>query len=384
MKEYVWKRFEGSDDWALVKRGETPKDDESNCLVVLSRMNRYFPWSIYVRGNRDKNLEANVPSDNIKDIKEYILSVVDTIDKHVGINEAPEDGIFSDDELDELERKERDEFEAKLKARREKNAQDKIFRDEKIAKEKEMQRKAGEVLDKIGEHPSFEDLFDALVPDSGKCETLAGELVRAANRIEYRWFNDGDRFFEDYGIETCGPAFKFIVTNVDDDSFYKLFESAATKNFDDDRYDTFTQDLKDKIVEYILSHKETLAQETKDMLDIRWQEVEDELSYEGWIPTYEYDADLPDELRAHLEKGNISERDLEWEVESWCENMGCYDARVDVNDYVYIEDLNKQAYDELNGNLYKWLEQYANDLTNEYGDPYEEEEEEEPEEEGEE
>ncbi len=67
--------------------------------------------------------------------------------------------------------------------------------------------------------------------------------------------------------------------------------------------------------------------------------------------------------------------------------MGDYNADVNVSDYVYIENMKKSSYDELEGNLYRWLEQYADDLTSEYGDPYEEEEEEpeeEPEEEGEE
>ena len=52
------------------------------------------------------------------------------------LTEAPDnDGILSDDELDELERKERDEFEAKLKARREKAAQDRLARDEQAKTE---------------------------------------------------------------------------------------------------------------------------------------------------------------------------------------------------------------------------------------------------------
>ena len=304
------------------------------------------------------------------------------------LTEAPDnDGILSDDELDELERKERDEFEAKLKARREKAAQDRLARDEQARLKAEREAKADEVLAKIGNTTNFEDLFDALVPDSGKCESLAGELIRAVNKLEYRWFNDGDRFFEDYGIETCGPAFKFILNNVDDDNhsqFYKLFEKAALDYADESTYDEFIKELKVLIIDYILSHKETFAQETTDMLDINWKDVKDDLENEGWIPTYEYDADLPDELVAHLDKGNVSERDIQWEVESWIESMGCYNANVDVSDYVYIEGLDRNTYDMLHDSLYKWLEDYASDLTNEYGDPYEEDEDEEESEEGEE
>ena len=56
----------------------------------------------------------------------------------------------------------------------------------------------------------LETLFDQLVPHSGNAGTLNGEMVRAANRIGYRWYNDGDRFYDGYGTETAGPAMAFL------------------------------------------------------------------------------------------------------------------------------------------------------------------------------
>jgi hypothetical protein len=49
-------------------------------------------------------------------------------------------------------------------------------------------------------------LTENLVPDIGNSETVFGEMLRAINRILYRWENDGDRFSERYGIETCGSS----------------------------------------------------------------------------------------------------------------------------------------------------------------------------------
>lgn len=297
-----------------------------------------------------------------------------------------EENILSDDELDELDRKERDEFEAKLKARRDKVAADRFARDERARIKAEREAKAEEIKKEIGEDYQFEHLFDVLVPSSGKCESLAGELIRAANKIEYRWFNDGDRWFEDYGIETAGPAAMFIIQfkNEDETPYWDFMLEWAEDNADDDRYDTKVEQLKNSLSAYIESHPELLAMETKDMYDINYRDVEEFLDEQGLIPTYEYDADIPDELQAHLDKGNVSERDIQWEVESWLESMGDYSADVSVNGYVYIENMKKSSYDELEGNLYRWLEQYADDLTSEHGDPYEEDEEEEAEEEGEE
>ena len=38
----------------------------------------------------------------------------------------------------------------------------------------------------------FEAWYDKYVPACGECNTLAGEIIRAINRLVYRWYNDGD------------------------------------------------------------------------------------------------------------------------------------------------------------------------------------------------
>ena len=50
------------------------------------------------------------------------------------------------------------------------------------------------------------ELFKELVPETGKADSLAGELVRAMSRIGYRFYNDGDQLGIGYGKETCNPA----------------------------------------------------------------------------------------------------------------------------------------------------------------------------------
>ena len=55
------------------------------------------------------------------------------------------------------------------------------------------------------------ELFDELVPFRGKCDTVAGEIVRATCRISYRWFNDGDCIGIGYGNETCNAAARFLM-----------------------------------------------------------------------------------------------------------------------------------------------------------------------------
>lgn len=57
----------------------------------------------------------------------------------------------------------------------------------------------------------LESLFEQLVPAEGPAETVAGEIVRAANRLLYRAYNDGDVFWQGYGIETVGPVYEYLM-----------------------------------------------------------------------------------------------------------------------------------------------------------------------------
>ena len=45
----------------------------------------------------------------------------------------------------------------------------------------------------------FEEWTDKYVPSMGKCDTLAGEIIRAINRLVYRYYNDGDTVDRYYG-----------------------------------------------------------------------------------------------------------------------------------------------------------------------------------------
>lgn len=53
-------------------------------------------------------------------------------------------------------------------------------------------------------------LEERLMPSMGKAETVAGEIVRAADRIWHRWYNDGDRINVGYGKETCNGTARYL------------------------------------------------------------------------------------------------------------------------------------------------------------------------------
>ncbi len=106
-------------------------------------------------------------------------------------------------------------------------------------------------------------LFDELVPEVGKADSLAGELVRAASRIAYRFFNDGDRIGLGYGRETCNPAARLLRERGDG-------KIAACINalwgLDDDAvYEEFLDTLVGAVADYVERRPDLRETETEDM-----------------------------------------------------------------------------------------------------------------------
>lgn len=98
-----------------------------------------------------------------------------------------------------------------------------------------------------------EPLYDKLVPGRGDAETVEGEMLRAINRIAYRFYNDGDKYFEYYGTETAGPAHSFLV------NANHPLRSAMRKILDepsgDASYERMIKDALDMILDYIESRR---------------------------------------------------------------------------------------------------------------------------------
>lgn len=57
----------------------------------------------------------------------------------------------------------------------------------------------------------IDEIHNELVPDRGEAKTVAGEVFRAMGRIGYRYYNDGDYFYDGYGLETVAPSMQYIL-----------------------------------------------------------------------------------------------------------------------------------------------------------------------------
>ena len=115
-------------------------------------------------------------------------------------------------------------------------------------------------------HERINQLFEELVPASGKAESLAGELVRAMARIGYRWYNDGDQVGIGYGRETCNPAARFLIHKGNKE----VSDLAASiwGIHSEEVYEKRIDLLVGAVADYVESHPELRTLPTTDMWDL--------------------------------------------------------------------------------------------------------------------
>lgn len=108
-------------------------------------------------------------------------------------------------------------------------------------------------------------LSEVLVPASGKSDSLAGELVRATERIGYRFFNDGDQIGIGYGKETCNPAARFLIKKAPKEIADLV--AALWGMVSEEGYQAVLDILIGKVADYVEVHPELREQPTEDMWD---------------------------------------------------------------------------------------------------------------------
>ena len=121
-------------------------------------------------------------------------------------------------------------------------------------------------------------LFEELVPQTGKSDTVAGEIIRAISRLGYRNYNDGDHLGIGYGRETCNPAGRYLAAKGDLEIARQVWDAWGI--IDDKIYDKHLARLEEAVVAYIDKHPELrMLENTEDMWDYR-NEDEDQDTYD--------------------------------------------------------------------------------------------------------
>ena len=109
---------------------------------------------------------------------------------------------------------------------------------------------------------TFDAEYQRLVPQSGNCNTLRGEILRAASKIDYRLYNDGDKVGSGYGHQTCDPAARFLIKKLDGNpkfGFTKTFQNLldGTYGLSRERYTKLVERMVNRIDRYMSSIPET-------------------------------------------------------------------------------------------------------------------------------
>lgn len=118
--------------------------------------------------------------------------------------------------------------------------------------------------------PAFLELngyFKELVPSIGKSESVAGELVRAINRLLYRYFNDGDQLGIGYGNETCNPAARYL-QRYGSHNVRMLVDNMWDEN-NTDQYEEYLVELVDEINDMVRDNQDLRNKPTPDMFSFK-------------------------------------------------------------------------------------------------------------------
>ena len=117
------------------------------------------------------------------------------------------------------------------------------------------------------------ELFDELVPSTGKADTEAGEIIRAICRLRYRWWNDGDKIGSGYGNKTCNAAARFLVERCDEHVAGIAYSMWGLRS--DTKYEERLNRLESEVVRFLEEHPALRYTENSlDMFDY-YDEVED-------------------------------------------------------------------------------------------------------------
>ena len=122
---------------------------------------------------------------------------------------------------------------------------------------------------------------DRLMPGSGKAETVAGEIIRATDRIWYRWWNDGDKINVGYGRETCNGTARYLEKIRGTDFPTEVWSGWL----DDDAYTKFADGLVDEMYAFIKAHPE--LETTPNTEDSRMDFIDNDLDRDEDDEEYE-------------------------------------------------------------------------------------------------
>lgn len=210
----------------------------------------------------------------------------------------------------------------------------------------------------------IDSIFHELVPSTGPADTVAGEVIRATGKVGYRYYNDGDVYYQGYGLETAAPSMQYILDFIsrygekdDQDEAKKAVQDQMTQ-YDDRRYEKHLDSIFN-IVLTVLGYPENakLFEEKNTQDCLHW----DASWFEENQPLYDYEFVVDDaDINKAIEEGYIDTQDLaDYMLDNIRDTFGYSNLHgVEVTPYpgfsldeviLNISNLTKDQYDEVEG-----------------------------------
>lgn len=123
------------------------------------------------------------------------------------------------------------------------------------------------------ETPVFDKLWDQLVPQSGKSESFAGEIIRAAGRLQYDFYNNG------MGNNTSGAVNflrneSIITEELWDTVHYYTTGRIYNGRYDNDKVHNSIDDIVIMATEFVMTNPQFMLLENNvDMFDFEDEEI---------------------------------------------------------------------------------------------------------------
>lgn len=240
-----------------------------------------------------------------------------------------------------------------------------------------LKAKAEEATSELNSFTDWEDQLDAvhstLVPNQGKADSLGGELVRAVMRIIYRDRNDGDKFFEGYGLETCGASAQFLSNYGFDMQINHIVDQAGRYADDDDAYSEAVNQLGKLVIDRLIREPELMTTPNdEDSRETDYTELEDAQ------PTYDFEFYGSDEIVELVDAEILNSWKLKEYVEQQLEwHAACRGCEIErpwthYDHSVQVTGLTRDGLDWCEQELFSDPDSFWQDLVDEYADELEE------------
>lgn len=205
-------------------------------------------------------------------------------------------------------------------------------------------------------------VFEKVVPASGKADTIVGEIVRAMGRIGFRWVNDGDVYYEGYGLETVAPSMQYLLEiaskyEVDNeyDRIYDLIQEEQ-QSYRDDDYEENIESIFKLIIEILSDPENEHLFTDSNEIDSRLIDADD---FEMRQRLYDMEFYIDDDIDAESQAYSIKQffEDL---IANTFGYERSHEIDIDVNTWnktVQLDNLTKDEFEEIqewNNNRYFW------------------------------